>query len=80
MITHYMVLASKRGAENITHTYCKTAVGFTTDDLVDDINLTEGEADTHYAATAADGSPYSIVSKIAVDDGDFTTVVEEKRL
>ena len=79
-ITHYMVTASKRGAENITHTYCKTAVGFTTDDLVADIELTEGEADAQYAAQAADGSPYNIVSKISVDEFGTTEVISEKRI
>jgi hypothetical protein len=80
-IIHYIVTASERGetdVENFTKTYCKTAVGFVLDGSVDDVALTEGEANTEYAAVAADGSPYSVVSKISVDDMGMTTVVEQK--
>ena len=78
-ITHYMTLASKRGAEDVTHTYCKTAAGFTTDDLVDDMVLTLSEAQTQYDATAADGSPYSIVTIIAVHDDENGTQIHSEK-
>ena len=80
-ITHYMVTASERGAadaENFTKTYCKTAAGFVLDAAVDNLVLTSGEADTEYDAIAADGSPYSNVCKISVDDEGFTTVIGKK--
>ena len=78
--SHYMVIASQRGKTNLSKTYCKTAVGFDTDANVADTTLTLAEAQTEYTATAADGSPYSIVSLICVDDNGITSVYSEKRV
>ena len=82
MITHYMILASIRDSEHpendLTKDYCKTATDFVFDSEVIDLVLTENEANTIYGATLANGSPYSIVSKIAVYDDGKTEVVTEK--